>query len=473
MRKTIKKKAVIPKKKNGIAVKKNLRPVKIKSPETPKKLVYPSWTTPKHLSEKDRKDLKRFYELFISGKVISAFAFASNFDTIVREAIPLEIWKQSGGKLTKAGEEELKKAVEKGKKAPVVPVRSEKGEMTVKEEKTQQKPKKEAAADLNAGSDEHSEPVEIKFQSGKELEELVLENSKTFFGENVLLFKNKNEARDERYPDKFLIDFSNAEKPRLYLVEVILPDESFGQYFVRITHFLALLRNKRNHEELMWKLYNIVNSDEKRKKELQALMQEYVEIPEFLSTSLENKSLVLLITGGEKSELSLLTETYVETWGKMLKTLIIRKYSDEGKITYPTSPAFADLLKNDKGKPEVIRCTEADHLLAVSETIRSIYTEIKTALLKADDSIKFNVKKIYISVRKNKNLAFFHLRKRISLVVMNPEDDTRKQIKHHEIKSLPASVQKFWNGPSCTIIIENSVNLAEVINLLKKMIAKA
>ena len=112
-------------------------------------------------------------------------------------------------------------------------------------------------------------------------------------------------------------------------------------------------------------------------------------------------------------------------------------------------------------------------MLATSETVRSIYSEIKTALLDADDTIEFNAKKIYISVRKNKNLAFFHLRKKISLVVMSAEDFTRTQIKHHEIKSLPASVQKFWNGSCCTIVIENSVNLDEVINLLKKMIAKA
>ena len=201
-------------------------------------------------------------------------------------------------------------------------------------------------------------------------------------------------------------------------------------------------------------------------------LQKHVGIPEFLSTLLDNRSFVLLITAGEKSELSLYGETYTETWGKMLKTLIIRKYSNGEETTYSMSPVFADLFKNDKSKSEVIKCSEADHLLAVSETVRSIYTEIKTALLEADNSIEFNAKKIYISVRKSKNLAFFHLRKKISLVVMNPEEDTRENIMHHVIKSLPASVQKFWNGSCCTIIIENSVNLDEVINLLKKIIGK-
>lgn len=138
---------------------------------------------------------------------------------------------------------------------------------------------------------------------------------------------------------------------------------------------------------------------------------------------------------------------------------------------YTMSPAFTDIWKNEKNKKEIVKSTEEDHLNAVSENIRNIYNEIKDALLKDDDSIEFNAKKIYISVRKTKNLAFFHLRKKISLVVMSAEDYTLTQIKHHEIKSLPASVQKFWNGPSCTIIIENRDNLTEVINLLKKMIA--
>ena len=64
-------------------------------------------------------------------------------------------------------------------------------------------------------------------------------------------------------------------------------------------------------------------------------------------------------------------------------------------------------------------------------------------------------------------------KKRISLVVVNPEAETRKNIKHHEIKTLTEKVQKFWNGPSCTIIIENTDKLNEVINLLKKLVAKS
>jgi predicted transport protein len=442
MRKTVIKKATSPKK-TKVVNKKKVKPSKKQKLKSPTKQDYPQWTTPEHLQEKDHKDLKRVYDLYSKGKFKEALNYASNLDTAVREEIPAVIWRKIGGKLN----------------------------IKVAEKKSIQK--KQSSSEVSADSSQKPEPVEIKFKSDKELEQLVLTNSNAFFGENAFLFKDKSEVKDEHFPDKFLLDFTNSEKPRLYLIEVILPDQSFGQCFVRITHYFAILQNRKNQNDFIWKLYEIVNSNKEQKKELQTYIPKGIEIPEFLASLLDNRPLVLLITGGEKSELSLLVETYTETWGKMLKTLIIRKYENEGETTYPVNPAFADLLKNDKSKTEIVKSTEEDHLNATSETVRNIYNEIKTALLKADGSIEFRAKKIYISVRKNKNLAFFHLRKKsISLVVMNPEDDTRKQIKHHEIKSLPASVQKFWNGPSCTIVIENSANIAEVINLLKKMIAK-
>ena len=55
-------------------------------------------------------------------------------------------------------------------------------------------------------------------------------------------------------------------------------------------------------------------------------------------------------------------------------------------------------------------------------------------------------------------------------MVKNAEADTRKKIKHHEIISLTEKVQKFWNGPSCTIVVEDEKHLQEVISLLKKLI---
>ena len=491
MKKTITKKTTSPKKAKTVAQKKSQKTGKNEKSKTSKKSFYPSWTTPEHLNENDHKALKRFYELFISGKIISAFSFASNFDTAVREAIPPEIWKQSGGKLTTKGEEQLKTIAEKGKTAPPEPFSPEKDEMSGKEEKKQQKPAQKATTDFSAfimkddtlqsfptehftGKDENFKPVEKKFQTEKELEQLLLINSKVLFGEQALIVDDKKEIKDQYFPDKFLFDFSDHEKPRFYIIETVLSIKNFGYFYARFTHFFSLFKTQSRQSEFHARLGEIIDANKEQKNELQAMIGRDKEIPEFLSTMIEKKPAILLIMDNFRSDLPLLQETYTDTWGKMVNPVVFKKYSVNGNNFYTMSPAFADIGKGEKNKKaDIIKSTEEDHLNAVSENVRNIYNEIKDSLLKADESIEFNAKKIYISVRKNKNLAFFHLRKKISLVVMSAEDFTRTQIKHHEIKSLPASVQKFWNGPSCTIIIENRDNLTEVINLLKKMIAKS
>ena len=158
----------------------------------------------------------------------------------------------------------------------------------------------------------------------------------------------------------------------------------------------------------------------------------------------------------------------------MLRQILVKKYYCNDDKVYSINPLFADIRKNGKQKTEeTVKITENDHLCELPDRIRKIYNEIKTALLEMDGSLEFNPKKHYISIRKNKNLAFLHLRrKQADIVVMNPEETTRELIKHHRIKTLPASVQKFWNGECCTIVVENSDNLEEIIELLKMVVGK-
>ncbi len=55
---------------------------------------------------------------------------------------------------------------------------------------------------------------------------------------------------------------------------------------------------------------------------------------------------------------------------------------------------------------------------------------------------------------------------------MHPEEETRRVITHNFVKTLAPSVQKFYNRPSCAIIVENTEHLDEVVSLLKKLITK-
>ena len=67
------------------------------------------WTAPEGLNEQDHKDLKEIKRLYEAGKFKEAYRYACNRDTIIREEIPPDIWKEIGGGLTPSGEEELRK----------------------------------------------------------------------------------------------------------------------------------------------------------------------------------------------------------------------------------------------------------------------------------------------------------------------------------------------------------------------------
>jgi predicted transport protein len=489
MKKTMPKKTTKTAKVKVVAEKKNSKSAKPENPKTQEKLDYPLWTMPRHLSDQDHKDLKRFYELFISGKIISAFSLASNFDTIVREAIPPEIWKQSGGNLSPEGEAKLNETTETKEIAPPEPLSPQKEESAIKEEKTQQKPSKMAtAADFsafivkddtlqvfpterfNVDPEKQPSPVENNFQTEQEFEQLIIANNKLFFGQSILITTNK---KDDYFPDKFLIDFHEVDKPKLYIIETVLGAQNFGFFYAQITHFFALFKNQNTMSDFHEKLCEIVEKNQEQKEELQSMIGENKDIPEFLSALIEKKPAILLIMDNDRKDLPLLMDTYTDTWGKLTKSIVIKTYTDNGNIIYTMRPDFSDIWKNEKTKVEIIKNTEEDHLNAVTENIRNIYKSIKTSLLEADSTLEFNPKKHYISIRKNKNLAFLQLkRKLVDIVVMNPEADTRTSITKHRIKSLPSSVQKFWNGECCTIVVENSENLEEIIDLLKKVISK-
>jgi hypothetical protein len=51
---------------------------------------------------------------------------------------------------------------------------------------------------------------------------------------------------------------------------------------------------------------------------------------------------------------------------------------------------------------------------------------------------------------------------------MLPEEQVKNIIKNNSIISLSASVQKFYNGPSCAIDFESAKQVDEIINLLQE-----
>jgi predicted transport protein len=313
----------------------------------------------------------------------------------------------------------------------------------------------------------HSSPVEQKFKSEKEFIELVVNNSKILFGEHTLLM----DATNTPLSCCLLLDFSDIENFKFYFVDITLSTQSFWQLFERVTRLFTFISKQDSPNMLIEILEAVIGENKPLNKELNALL-DGIEINEQL---FESKPFILLLTDQERPELVQITTTYSANWGKFVRPVLLKKYEDNGILYCLVSPPFNEIDFNGKPEKSVTnrqeKSTEADHLQNTSELIRSIYEKVKTDLLTEDASIEFNPKQYYVSMRKGKNLAFFHIKKKsISLVVLHPEAETRKQIQHHEIKTLTEKVQRFWNGASCMIIIENADNLEEITALLKRLI---
>ncbi|MEK6691729.1 MAG: hypothetical protein AABY78_10665 [Nitrospirota bacterium] len=92
--------------------------------------------------------------------------------------------------------------------------------------------------------------IEKKFDSEREFEELVFNNSKMLFGENTILIDVKRKIGNQFLggiiPDFFLIDLTDKGNPEFYLGEVELAShEFFHHIFPQITIFLHFSRIQR------------------------------------------------------------------------------------------------------------------------------------------------------------------------------------------------------------------------------------
>ena len=320
--------------------------------------------------------------------------------------------------------------------------------------------------------------LEKKFKSEKELAELVLNNGKILFGEKTILItgfeKNKVAFSGEFFPDGLLFDFSESEKPRLYFVEIILAGADMAELFYRMTNVFALFSNQERINLFLTTLSDAIRKNIGWRNKLKSAFGDK-GIFEFLQKTLTSKPAILLVMDSFKQELTGFFETYTETWKKMIKPIIIRKFSIGKETIFTMVPTLEQLSSQPRNNKEVkVKSTEEDHLENVSETVKEIFLQIKNELQKADNTVEFRVKPYYISLRKNRNLAIFQLgKKKVCIVIVNPEKNTRKQLRHHETRSHADSVKRYWNGNEhCfTVVIENKEHLSEITQLLKKLVA--
>jgi hypothetical protein len=185
------------------------------------------------------------------------------------------------------------------------------------------------------------------------------------------------------------------------------------------------------------------------------------------SGSLRSSQNILLIADGPIVELPEITDTYTDTWGKMVRYLEVRKYQSGADTIYTITPDF-ETLQYEGDVEEIVveiederpKYPESYHLEDVSQTSVEIYNQVKAIAMRVDSSIKAG-----------RNIAFIKVRnKKIRLIVMMPEDDIRKYAKNHSVAMLSPPVQKFYNGPCAAVDIQNLEHMDEIETLVLKMI---
>lgn len=315
---------------------------------------------------------------------------------------------------------------------------------------------------------------EAEYRLEEDFEKDVFKNAPSFFGKKSILIDAKrkisSKAMGGTIPDGFLFDLSDKKNPEFYIIEVELAKHDFYRHiFPQITKFFAFFKNSNSQAKLIEKLYATIIEDEALKKAFKAIIGEK-ELYKFVKDTIENSQNILIIIDRQKEELPEIIDTYTDTWGKMVKLMIVKKFQHKSEVLFTVEPEFTDLEYStieSFDKSDEIIITEEFHLEGIQEPTKQLYKALKEQLLASNADLLFNPRKYYIAVKHTKNIAFIKFRKKkLTLVVMHPYDEVVKVFPKSKVRQLAESVQKFWNGESCEVQVEAMGDLGVVVDLI-------
>jgi len=322
--------------------------------------------------------------------------------------------------------------------------------------------------------------MEEKFKLEDDFEKEIIDSYKQIFGNDSIYIDAKKkigtDALGETIPDGFLFNMVDPDNRDFYLVEFELEKHDFFKHiFPQVTKFFAFFKNSKKQKALVEKLFAAINTDASLKSQFKKYLGEK-EIYKFLNDIIDSSQNILLVIDGDKPELPEITDTYSDTWGKMVKILVARKYVCAKDYVLTVHPEFENIEFSYEETPaeaekKSIIYSEEMHLEGVNDNVKEIYSFLKEAVIKMDNAFIFNPQKYYISIKGTKNVVFIKFRKKkIRMVVMLPEADIRLRIANHSIKSLSEGVQKFYNGPCAVVEVHDLKNIDEIIQLLQPLI---
>jgi predicted transport protein len=325
---------------------------------------------------------------------------------------------------------------------------------------------------------------EFTYNQEKDFEDVIRKNTKLIFGSSAIYIDLKTRIETislgGSVPDGLLFDLKNMDSPEFYLVEIELAKHDFYRHiFPQITRFFAFYRNSKAQNELIEKIFALIQAD----KELESEFKQFLkgkEIFKFIKDAIENSQNILLVIDDMKPELLEMIDTYTE-WSKMVKIVVLKEYRCNDDKILSMTPDFESVAlgeisgvkAEEEGTGKIPR-TEEYHLEGVDPQVKDIYQTIKTSLLDFKPSLRFNPQKYYISIVDRKNFAYIYIRrKKLNITLMLPESVIRSSLKHHRVESESEGVQKFYGGECATIVIEDKSNLDEIIDILKMPVTKS
>lgn len=318
---------------------------------------------------------------------------------------------------------------------------------------------------------------EKKFSLEADFEEEIIAARETIFGKDAIYIDAKKKigtsALGNTIPDGFLFDLSDPDNFEFYIVEIELEKHDFYNHiFPQITKFFAFFKNSKRQKELVEKLFSTINTDASLKRRFKKYLGDQ-EIFKFLSDLLDASQNILLVIDGAKPELPEITDTYSDTWGKMVRVLEVKKFSTKEGSIVSVDPAFENLEFSYEEpiadtEKKATQYSEEFHLEGSTDAVKEIFEHLKQMVRDADDNFCFNPQKYYISIKGPKNVVFLKIRKKkVRMIVMLPENDIRAAISNHPVKSLSQPVQNFYNGPCAAIDVDSLQNIDEIDTLIQ------
>lgn len=322
---------------------------------------------------------------------------------------------------------------------------------------------------------------EVKFSLESEFEDDIVSVSNELFGSNIVFINPKKKIESKSLggviPDGFFFDFNDPTDPQFYIVEVELVSHSFFNHvFPQVTKFFAFFKNIKLQKSLVDKLFTVIDRD----KELRAAFKRFLgrgEIYKFLSDVIETSQNILLIADGTFKEMPEITDTYTDTWGKLVKFLEIRKYVSGKNTIYTITPDFDTIQYVEPSvdvdePPDVgIIYTEDFHLDGVSDGTKEVFQRIKDITLEKNSELVFNPQKYYISIRAAKNIAYLKIRKKkVRFIAMLPEEEIRRICSYYSVASLSQAVQDFYNGACAAIDFADISHEKEIVELIYALV---